>query len=101
MDREELKNELAGFIAHCEKKGKPITDICVEEAYPGDSSTSYFVKVKADWIDGVITCSSVLDFLFDSLWETTTVAVREKIFAIKVIDSNNQLHCEAESELAI
>ncbi|GHB69811.1 hypothetical protein GCM10007390_24290 [Persicitalea jodogahamensis] len=31
---------LKPFEAKCAEKGKALTDICIEEAYPGDVSTS-------------------------------------------------------------
>jgi hypothetical protein len=95
MDRSELKNSLEPFRQKCAENGKPLTDICLEEAFPGDASTSYIMQVKADWIDGW-TCFAVLDVLFDILWETTDEMVRRKIFSIQVLDSRQMLHCEEQ-----
>ena len=96
MDRTELKKLLEPFQAKCAENGKPFTDVCLEEAFPGDSSTSYIIQVKASWID-VLSCSDALDFLFDVLWQTTNENTRRKIFSIQLVDSLNQLHCEEET----
>jgi hypothetical protein len=97
MDRTELKTKLIPFQKKCEEKGKPLADICVEPAFPGDSSTSYIVQVKATWVDGMM-CSDALDFLFAVLWETVDEKTREKIFSINVLDSTDELHCWKETK---
>jgi hypothetical protein len=99
MDRTELKKLLEPFKVRCAEKGKPIVDICVEEAFPGDISTSYIVQVKALWVEGMY-CSQAIDFLFDTLWETTNEEVRKKVFSIQVLDSNDELHCWSEVAMA-
>lgn len=98
MDRTELKKSLEAFKAKCTQKNMPLIDLCVEEAYPGDISTSYIIQVKAQWVDGM-DCSTALDFLFDMLWETTNEAVRQKIFSIQVLNSKEQLHCWQDIEV--
>lgn len=97
MDRAELKDKLIPFQKKCEEKGMPLTDICVEPAFPGDISTSYIVQVKAPWVDGMM-CSDALDFLFGVLWETVDEKTREKIFSINVLDSTDELHCWKETK---
>ena len=77
MDRKELIQLLEPFQAKCAEKGKPLADICVEEAFPGDISTSYIIQVKAPWVDNMY-CSDAIDFLFDALWETTNEETRDK-----------------------
>lgn len=99
MDRTELKELLTPFKAKCAEKGKPLADFCVEEAFPGDTSTSYIIQVKALWVDGMY-CSEAIDFLFDTLWETTNEETRKKVFSIQVIDSKDQLHCWSEAAIA-
>jgi hypothetical protein len=99
MDRTELKEQLKSFESKCAEKGKPLTGICVDDAFPGDNSTSYIVQVKAPWVDSMY-CSEALDFLFDTLWETTNEETRRKVFSIQVIDSQNELHCISESAVA-
>jgi hypothetical protein len=91
MDREQLKNELKSFQEKCAFENKPLNHIGLDEAYPGDSSTSYIVQVVAPWIKN-IPVSVALDFLFDKLWETTSVEVRKNIFSIQIFDSSNDLH---------
>jgi hypothetical protein len=92
MDREQLVQELRPFQEESGSLGRPIVDICVEEAFPGDSSSSFIVQVKAPWVDS-LDCSESLDFLFDVLWRTTTKDVREKVFSIQIIDGSDELHC--------
>ncbi len=92
MDRAKLKELLQPFIAKCAERGKTLTEICIEEAFPGDISTSYIVQVKAPWVDE-IDCSEALDFLFDVLWETADEPIRQKVFSIQVLDSKDELHC--------
>lgn len=99
MDRKELKKLLEPFQAKCSEKGKPLTNICVEEAFPGDTSTSYIIQVKAPWVDAMY-CSDAIDFLFDTLWETTNVETRKKVFSIQVLDSRDELHCWSEAAMA-
>jgi hypothetical protein len=53
MDRIEMKKILEPFKAKCTDKGKHLTDLFIEEAFPGDSSTSFIVRVKAPWIQGM------------------------------------------------
>ena len=95
MDRTELKELLKPFEARCAERGKPLEGICVEDAFPGDISTSFIVQVKAPWVDEMY-CSDAIDFLFDILWETTDEEIRKKVFFIQVIDSQGELHCMSE-----
>jgi hypothetical protein len=99
MDRKQLKELLQPFQAKCAEKGKPLTDICVEEAFPGDITTSYIIQVKAPWVDDIY-CSEAIDFLFDTLWETTNEETRKKVFSIQVLDSRDELHCWSEPSIA-
>jgi len=99
MDRTELKQVLEPFKAKCAEKGKPLVDICIEEAFPGDTSTSFIVQVKAPWVDDMY-CSEAIDFLFDTLWETTNEDERRRVFSIQVLDSRDQLHCWSDAPVA-
>lgn len=94
MDRRELKTKLNFFLRKCKEKDKPLEDICIIEAFPGDISTSFIIQVKAHWIEDMY-CSEVLNFLFDTLWETTDSEFRKNIFSIQVLDKNEKLHCES------
>lgn len=98
MDRTKLKELLQPFQARCAEEGKPLTDICVEEAFPGDVTTSYIIQVKAPWVDEMY-CSEAIDFLFDTLWETTNEETRKKVFSIQVLDSRDELHCWSEPSM--
>ena len=98
MDRTELKKRLVPFKERCAEKGRPLIGLCLEEAYPGDSSTSFIVQVKAHWFDG-LSCSEIIDFLFDILWETTDVATRTKIFYLQILDGSDELRCVSDALL--
>ena len=100
MDRNELEINLQPFREACQTKGKPLIDMCIVEAYPGDISTSFIIQVKADWIDD-LACSEALDFLFDTLWETSDESTRKHIFSIEVLDSNDQLHCFSQNAVEL
>jgi len=99
MDRKQLKDLLQPFQTKCAENGRPLNEICVEEAFPGDLSTSYIIKVKAPWVDDMY-CSEAIDFLFDTLWETTNEETRKKVFSIQVLDSKDELHCMSEPAVA-
>lgn len=96
MDRNQLEVSLQSFRAACQAKEKPLANMCIFEAYPGDASTSYIIQVKASWVEDM-DCSNAIDFLFDTLWETSDENVRKHIFSIEVLDSNDQLHCYYEN----
>jgi hypothetical protein len=84
MDRAELMKALEPFSARCAELGRPLDSIRLEEAYPGDSSTSYIVRVEAAWANGRSLWYAI-DFLFDVLFETVTYAMRTKVFTIQVV----------------
>ncbi len=96
MDRNQLENSLHSFKDACQTKGRPLADMCIFEAYPGDISTSYIIQVKADWVEEM-DCSVAIGFLFDTLWETSDENIRKHIFSIEILDSNDQLHCYYEN----
>lgn len=96
MDRNKLEISLQSFREACRSKGKPLSDMCIFEAYPGDISTSYIIQVKATWVEEM-DCSVAIDFLFDTLWETSDENIRKHIFSIEVLDKNDQLHCVYEN----
>jgi hypothetical protein len=97
MDRKQLEAKLQFFKDKCAENNKPITNLCVIEAFPGDDSTSYILEVTAPWVDDMM-CSDAIDFLFDILWETTEEDVRQSVFSIKVLDSKQEWHCSANTE---
>jgi hypothetical protein len=95
MDRNKLEQKLnASFREECKKIGYPLIDICLDEAYPGDSSTSYIVNIIADWVK-TMDCSQALDILIDVLWNTTEFEFREAIFAINVFSDKTTIHCQS------
>lgn len=93
MDSTELAVLLEPFQKKCFEKGRPLTTISLEEAYPGDISTSYIVQVTAPWIDDM-SAYEAIDFLFDILWETTDEPTRRKVFSIKVSGVKNRVNGE-------
>ncbi len=95
MDRAKLEFKLdKDFKAECSKQGYPLIDICLEEAYPGDTATSYIVNIVAEWAKNM-DCSTALDILIDILWETTEIEYREAIFSINIY-ADNTLHCQSD-----
>jgi hypothetical protein len=95
MDRAKLERKLhLDFKNGCLNKGYPLVDICLEEAYPGDSSTSFIVNIIADWVKDM-DCSNALDILIDILWDTTEFEYREAIFAINIFSDTSTLHCRS------
>ena len=90
MDRKQLEVNLESFRQACISKGKPLEDMCIFEAYPGDISTSYIIQVKANWIE-LMDCSDAIDFLFDTLWETSDEDIRKYIFSIEVVNMHVHL----------
>lgn len=84
MDRAELMKALEPFSARCADLGRPLDSIKLEEAYPGDSSTSYIVQVEAAWANGRSLWYAI-DFLFDVLFETVPYKTRTKVFTIQVL----------------
>jgi hypothetical protein len=90
MDRKtELAGKLEKFRLKCEENKKPLMDMWLEEAFPGDNSTSFVVKVRAKWLDK-LSLSEGLDILLDILWKTTDIPTRIQIFAISVINTNDK-----------
>lgn len=92
MDRESINRVIVPFIEECKHRGIPLKDYCLEEAFPGDANSSYFLRVTAEWIDDM-DCSDALDKLIDVLWDTVDAEYRACIFAINIHNKNDQLHC--------
>ncbi len=92
MDKEQLKGKLKGFQEACASAGRSLNKICLEEAYPGDDSTTFVLEVTAPWMDDM-ACYPILQFLTNKLFETTDVETRKRIFYIRVLDSDDQIHC--------
>ena len=91
MDTNKLNKNLGAFFKKCNDKGYPLENYCLIE-----NDTEYILEVKANWIDELDSCSKALDILNDILWETTDVETRKKIFAISVLDAEEQPHCYTE-----
>lgn len=98
MDRNKLEQKLnKDFKEGCLKKGYPLDDICLSEAYPGDDSTSFIVNVIASWVKDM-DCSIALDLLIDVLWDTTEIEYRQAISSIKIY-ADGTLHCQSISNI--
>ena len=94
MDREQLNIKLQAFKNACLGKGYIKGNFYFDEAYPGDSSTAFIVKmtVKKEWIDTMSTRGQALDALIDVLWGTTTPGTRASVHVLTIFD-------EAEGDL--
>ena len=91
MDTKELEKNLQNFFEECKTKGYPLETYCLIE-----DNNEYILEVKANWINELDSCSKALDILNDILWDTTNVETRKRIFAISVLDSEEQPHCYTE-----
>ena len=91
MDTKELEKNLETFFIKCKEKGYPLETFCLI-----GNDSEYILEVKAIWIDELDSCSKALDILNDILWDTTDVEIRKRIFAISVLDSEEQPHCYTE-----
>ncbi len=94
MDRNELKLEINKFIDQCSAQNKPVSEYCLKEAYPGDSSTSYFFQLKANWIKDD-ECFDAISFFTDIMFEVMNFEARKKIFSIQVFKKNDVLQCDS------
>src|SRR5437667_931088 len=94
MDRGKLKLEIEKFIGKCSDKGKPISEYCLNEAYPGDSTTSYFLQLKADWVKDD-ECFDAISFFTDVMFDVMSLEARKKIFSIQVVKKNDEFHCDS------
>ena len=94
MDREQLNLKLQTFKNACLEKGYIKGDFYFDEAYPGDSSTAFIVKmtVNKQWMDSMSTRGQALDALIDVLWETTPSETRACVHVLTIFD-------EAEGDL--
>lgn len=88
MDIKELEKKLQVFFEKCREKGFPLENYCIIE-----ENSEYILEVKANWIDELESCSKALDILNDILWDTTNIETRKNIFAISILDSEEQPHC--------
>lgn len=93
MDRKELEKSLIDFRNKCAEMQIPLEEFDLEEAYPGDSSTSFILKVKSDWMVG-LPIHKAIKSLTSVLWDTTTQDVRRNIFAIKILENKKELELE-------
>ncbi len=101
MDNKKLKGELEldSFLSECTKRGKTVSDLCLKEAYPGDSSTSYIMQLKADWVKDD-ECFDAIAFFTEVMFDVMSLGARQRIFSIQVLRKNDELHCDS-GELVI
>lgn len=94
MDKNQLNKEIETFLTNCKERQKPVKEYCLNEAYPGDSSTSYFFDLKADWINED-DCFDAIRFFTEVMFSTMTEEARRKIFSIRVFTDQEKLHCDS------
>ena len=92
MDRKELAKQLLPFLSACKRAGYPLQEVRLEEAFPGVASTSFDVKIWAEWLAELGSSSKALDILIDILWETVEPETRRYIFALHLYDTQEKLH---------
>lgn len=92
MDKRELKKEIMKFIEKCNSSGYTLDDFLICEAYPGDPTTSYVLKVGGPWVEGS-DCFEAIEELSDIMWETMSLQARKKIFRISLYTENDELYC--------
>lgn len=91
MDTKKLEAKLNTFFQTCKEKGYPLESYCLIE-----NEMDFILEVKANWIDNMDSCSNALDILNEILWETSDAETRKEIFAISILDSDEQPHCYTE-----
>jgi hypothetical protein len=94
MDRKQLNIEIQKFIDRCNELQKPVLAFCLNEAYPGDSNTSYFFDLKAEWIK-VNHRFDAISFFTDVMFEVMSIEARKKVFSIRVYKKDDELQCES------
>ena len=92
MDTTQLNKHLKLFIAACADRGYPIDRYCLVDSLHGVSNGIYNLQIKSDVLNKKI-CSEALEILIDILFDTTSAAVREKIFYIQVLDEDEDVSC--------
>lgn len=92
MDKQALIAKLEGYKKACQERGYIMGDFYLDEAYPGDTSTSYVVKmiVNKAWRETMSSPGKALFELLELLFETTDAKTREKVFTISIYDENEQ-----------
>ncbi len=92
MDKQELVAKLENFKQTCQQQGYIIGDLYLDEAYPGDSSTSYVVKMVVDktWMDTQSSSGKALHRLLEVLFESTDAKTREKVFTLCIYNEDER-----------
>jgi hypothetical protein len=94
MDRKQLESKLDRFVQKCKEDNYPLESLCLVE-----NVTDFTLEVKSKWIDELNSCTKAINILTNILWETTDVETRKKIFAISILDIDEQPHCYEELTL--
>lgn len=92
-----LSKALEPWLQLLAARKTPIQEFCLVEAYPGDRTTSFTLKVKASWIDD-LCCSDALDVLLPAMWEAVPQDWREQIFIVDVRNSADEIRCQGTVE---
>jgi hypothetical protein len=92
MDKQELISKLESFRQSCLQQGYIKGDFYLDEAYPGDISTSYVVKmiVNKAWRDTVSSPGKALHRLLEVLFETTDATTRKKVYTLSIYDEDER-----------
>jgi hypothetical protein len=85
-----LMEQLQNFKNKCHEKDYIEGDLFLDEAYPGVIPTSFIVNVwaKKQWLD-TISRGKALDFLIETLWETTPPEIRKNVFTLSMMTIEN------------
>jgi hypothetical protein len=92
MDRKELAIKLENFKQVCQAKGYITGELYFDEAYLGDSSSSFIVKmiVKKSWMDTMSSTGTALDALIDVLWDTTDAKTRASVHVLSIYNEDER-----------
>jgi len=92
MDRKELAIKLENFKQACQAKGYITGELYFDEAYPGDTSSSFIVKmiVKKSWMDTMSSTGKALDALIDVLWDTTEPKTRASVHVLSIYNEDER-----------
>lgn len=100
MDKNELILECKNFATACAEKGFKLDYLKLIEAYPGASNTSYTMCVTGAWMKD-LDQYEIIHALSGIMWEVMSQKAREKVFSIKILDSQKNLSIEPEEFLLI
>ncbi|MDR3108728.1 MAG: hypothetical protein LBU65_03440 [Planctomycetaceae bacterium] len=86
---EQLENQLKPFVTECERRGYPISNLCVHESIPGVYN-SFYLTMIADWVRDTGRVDAIL-LLFGILRESTPQDVNQFIHGVVTDYSQDML----------